>query len=215
VKLFLYLVTKNKNMKNMKNMKNIKLIFAISTLFISCHNFAQVGVVRPLNYYSETMPNGTYIKDISNSFAPFIGNWQVSWNGKTITFFISKVTKNRHSYPNGDYFYEDRVIAKYIIVDNLTGAELQNTTSITNFDDQKIFNIGYVKNLKFSLYLIDKDLCGYGGEIYLRQDPNNPNIMNYGFMYERDYILPLNCSFQTIASIPIPIPTISLVLIKI
>ena len=85
-------------------MKNIKLIFAVGMLLTSCHNFAQVGVIRPINYYSETMPNGTYIKDTNYSFTPFIGTWNVSWNSKTITFFISKVTKNLFTYPSGKYY---------------------------------------------------------------------------------------------------------------
>ncbi len=196
-------------------MKNIKLIFALGILLTSCHNFAQVGVIRPINYYSETMPNGTYIKDTNNSFAPFIGTWRVSWNGKTITFFISKVTKNLFTYPSGKYYFEDCLIAKYIITDNVTGVELANTTSVNNFREQKISNIGYVKNGKFEFIYIDTDLCGYGGIIYLRQDPNNPDIMNYGFMFDREYQLPTGCIYPTIPSIPILIPTTSLVLTRI
>jgi hypothetical protein len=196
-------------------MKNIKLIFAIGILLTTYHNFAQVGIIRPINYYSETMPNGTYIKDTNNSFAPFIGNWRVSWNGKTITFYISKVTKNLFTYVSGKYYFKDKLIIKYIITDNITGADLDQTVFINDFKDQKIINIGYVKNGKFEFLYTDKDLCGYGGIIYLRQDANNPNIMNYGFMFDREFQLPTGCVYPTIQSIPIPIPTTSLVLTRI
>jgi hypothetical protein len=196
-------------------MKNIKLIFAIGILLTSCHNFAQVGVIKPINTSGLDVLNGTYIKDTNNSFAPFIGNWRVSWNGKTITFYISKVIKNLDSFPNGDFYFEDRVIARYVITDNITGADLDQTLFINNFKDQKIINIGYAKNGKFEFLYTDKDLCGYGGIIYLRQDANNPNIMNYGFMFEREFQLPTGCVYLTIQSIPIPIPTTSLVLTRI
>jgi hypothetical protein len=196
-------------------MKNIKIILTIITVLFSQINFAQVGVEMPIQTLSTDVANGTYIKDINNSFIPFIGNWQGSWNGKTITFFITKVTKNIHSCTNGDYNFEDRLIAKYNIVDNSTGVELENTTSIIDFDDQKIFNIGYVKDGKLSMFFLDKSLCNYGGEIYLRQFPSSPDHMNYGFMFDRDYRLPENCNYSSISSIPIPIPTVSLLLTRI
>ncbi len=196
-------------------MKNIKLIFAVGMLLTSCHNFAQVGVIKPINTSGLSVANGTYIKDTNNSFAPFIGTWRVSWNAKTITFYITKVIKNLDTYPNDDFYFEDRVIAKYIITDNVTGVELANTTLINNFRDQKIINISIVKNGKFEFLYTDRDLCGYGGIIYLRQDPNNPDIMNYGFMFDREYQLPRGCIYPTIPSIPILIPTTSLVLTRI
>ncbi|RSK41773.1 DUF6705 family protein [Mangrovimonas spongiae] len=101
-------------------MKNIILTLII--LFtLSCK--AQSPIVNiASDYDSDDIVDGCYLKDVNNSFAPFIGTWQWTNGTDTLTIVFSKIEM---VYNNLSEMYTDQLIGKYKYVEN--GVEIFNT----------------------------------------------------------------------------------------
>ena len=192
-------------------MKNL-IIFCF--VLINYNNYAQITSTVPLSQVPILEPNGIYIKDIFNDFSPYIGIWQAIWQGKTFKLIIAKESQVLKTFQNGEYYYRDYLYGNYIITNNITGAELENTTALTDFNFQKIKSAGRPKNNKLSFLYLYRNLCSVAANLYLKTNPNNPNELKYGFFYD-DWWLPMDCEYSSYDQIPIPIPKVVMTLTRV
>lgn len=92
----------------------MKKIFLIIVLIISINNlFAQTNIIN--NSSGETVmdaPSGTYIKDIYNTFTPFLGTWKYQNGNEILIVKLEKVTQyyypeygNYDDFIKGNYSY--------------------------------------------------------------------------------------------------------------
>ncbi|MGV7106695.1 DUF6705 family protein [Flavobacterium sp. U410] len=110
-------------------MKNIILTFC----FVMCFNttFCQTNIVDVSNGYTVMdAPRGTYIKDIFDTFTPFLGTWKYQNGNEILIIKLEKVTKyfdaeygSYEDYIKGNYSYSTDGGATYVtntIVANAT-----------------------------------------------------------------------------------------------
>ena len=196
----------------------MKTIITICVSLISLFTYCQEGVIISINSDKTVLENGTYIKDIDNEFAPYIGTWQGTFgtalDPKTFSLTIQKVTHYRETVPNGDYNYIDILIGKYIVTDVNSELEIANTMAINNPSLVKITSFYGPHDNRFKFNYDDVDLCNVSLTITLKRNLTNPNELKY-YVDESDFWIEENCPYTQKADIPIPIPKTSLVLTKI
>ena len=105
-------------------LKMREYIILSSMLIFSIFVYGQEGTEIPLSYNpTEEILSGTYIKDIDNFFAPYLGTWEGILNDKKFTLRFEAKIKELNISENGYYYYEDRLIGKYKI-ENLANNEI-------------------------------------------------------------------------------------------
>ncbi|MGK0323898.1 MAG: hypothetical protein ACJAR4_001945 [Psychroserpens sp.] len=80
----------------------------------------------------EDVANGTYFKDINNTFTPFLGTWQYINGNEVITFKIEKVN---HFYNTETQMYEDFLVGNYSYSQNGGTTYVINTISPALLDE--------------------------------------------------------------------------------
>ncbi len=197
----------------------MKTIIKLYISLISLSAYCQEGVIVPLNYSSDIdLLSGTYIKDVGNEFAPYIGTWQGTWGetleAKTFTLKIEKITHYTDTSPNGDYYYRDILIGKYTVTETSIGLIITNTMTIADPGLAKISSINGPRLNYLPFNYFDEDFCSISGIVKLCRNVNNPNVLNYYFD-RGEFWISQNCPYGEIYNIPIPIPTVNLTLTKI
>lgn len=187
----------------MKTMKYLTLLL----LFFSWQSFSQVGTIVPLETIDE-VENGTYIKDIYGDFNPYIGTWEAINDNKKFTLVIEKKEHQLVSFPDGSYYYQDYLVAKYQWVDLASSALLSSTMSATSFEDFKITCGGNPVNNKLTFFFTDDDSkCGHRMEITVRLKNNETRISFIGFYGQFSSTNPfIDCPYANINDIPVPFP---------
>ena len=104
-------------------MRNIILCIG---LFVVLSYKAQQNPL-PLNTLMDDIPQGAYVKDLNNEFAPYIGTYKANYKGNEITLFIIK-EENRPTNRSTKTFFRDALSIKYT-VKNSSGLILQDTYS--------------------------------------------------------------------------------------
>jgi hypothetical protein len=194
--------------------KYITIILTIIT--VTC--YSQVTSIVPLNHPIEVnMTNGTYYQDDEFDFNPYIGTWQGTWgtgiNAKTFILKVEKITQHFFSQPDNGYYYSDILIGKYTVLD-ASESIINSTMNVTNPNLAKLISKRTFGNRCYFTYN-DTDLCNIYGTVGLKLDISNPNILNYIYRYEEFWLLEDCQYYGSPNGIPIPIPTISLILTKI
>ncbi len=193
-------------------MKKLFFLFLITTYNIVS---SQEGIILPLSEYTDNNSiDGTYYADSENLFLPYIGTWQAVWNNKIFLLTIQKVTRNKELFPDVSYWYEDRLIGKYKILNASTGNVMQETPSLYSVNNAKLTNAGVGKNNKLIMGYFDLNICNISGQVWLERNLINSNQLQY-FFIKGDFSLDENCPYNSYDEIPIPIPTLHLILNKV
>ena len=183
--------------------------YIIVLIFSFNKNFGQVGVILPLgkpgNYF-ENLKNGVYIKDVNNTYSPYLGTWKATVNDKVFTLYLEKVTRLLYGSPNNDYHYEDIVIGKYTVTSLATGEILKNTRLRTNPNNADFISIGAPKNGQFKFQFTDHDLCDNSTNIIIY---GNPTTNQLRFVDQRNdaYWFKQGCPYAQKGDIPYPFST--------
>lgn len=157
----------------------------------------------PLNTLFYDMPNGGYAKDLDNKFQPFLGTWVGNWDNKELKLELIKLNEHLITFPNGDYYYEDLVVGRYIITDLSNGNILHTTMNAVNYNDYRINGLGSPTNGVFDFMYTDP-ICLNKLMIQLKMNPNNSNEINFiSTLGEWNYI---DCAYQNQTDIPMPLP---------
>jgi hypothetical protein len=184
------------------------ILSIVSTMFVYSQEGVEVSLTAPVF----EIQSGTYKKDINNVLNPYIGTWESIWEGKKFMLQIEKDIKRKIIYESGFYYYTDRLIGKYKIVNLSDGDIIENNLSVTN-DNAKIESLARPKDGRFNFIYMDKDYCSNTGDIVLIGNPLN-NVLIYKYFYD-DYWNPHYCEYTNQNDIPINIPTVDVMLNKL
>ena len=194
--------------------QNMKKIIILIFLFLVNQSYSQEGIVIQLNYDNIlNVVNGTYLKDIENKLDPYVGTWETTWQNKTFTLIINKIIHHPYYSGNGDYYYIDELIGKFKVIDS-NGNIIVNYQNTLNPDLSKLSSVTYPLNNKIEFAYYDVDFCEISGIVTLNLDDLNPKIVHYEYGYE-EFWLTHNCKYYDVGEIPIPIPTVAVILSKI
>ncbi len=176
-------------------MKSIYLILIFFLINLST-KAQQVIPIEEYNTYienlseEETIPDGTYKKDVNNLLNKYTGNWAASYKNKEYLFNIKKSTIEALGIKS------DVLLIRYKIIDS-SGNEIRNTFSLSDEDSGVIKGYGFQKekeNIYWLFYLGVNDNeveCGDSGKIYLNISNNQKKMslhasLSYGMIMEED-----------------------------
>lgn len=180
---------------------------------VSINLYSQPGVIVPKGTLSFEVPNGTYIKDLDNEYLPYVGTWKGILDGKEYTFVFHVFEHHLISSPNGDYYYDDRLKAKYEVKDIATGNVLFSTMSASTYDEYRILGLSTPENSRMNFYIIDDAHCYNGMSFALENILGVSNQLHYGgFRYEN--FDANGCTYANWIDIPVVIPKKGLIFTK-
>ncbi|MXS70986.1 hypothetical protein GSF70_07130 [Flavobacteriaceae bacterium W22] len=106
----------------------------ITIVSLSCKGQTNIiDIADRCNHLPLERNNGsTYMKDISNVYAPYVGTWKWSSGNKEMTLVLIKQTKFHYTQHTHNY-YEDRLVGYYIYKEN--GVVLADTSGDNLQDD--------------------------------------------------------------------------------
>lgn len=192
----------------------MKKIIVITILLLSIKAQSQLGVIVPKSTSSFEVPNGTYIKDVDNEYLPYVGTWKGILDGKEYTFVFHVFEHHLISFPNGDYYYDDRLKAKYEVKDIATGIVLLSTMTAVNYDDYFILGLSSPSNGRLDFLYTDISNCYNSMTFALESIPGVSNQLYYGgFSYDSFYVKE-GCPYVNRIDIPVAIPKKGLIFTK-
>ncbi|MFC4162062.1 DUF6705 family protein [Epilithonimonas zeae] len=140
-------------------MKKIILLIIVN-IFLSCN-----AQEYPLRTYGIEFPKDSYLKDTTNELSQYEGVWKATWSNKTIFITLKKI-KYYKDFLDSRAYYADILIGKFKVSDNNGNILFDNTNIIDDKAKIKGTNFGKSDN-KYSLFYIDRDLCGITGDIII------------------------------------------------
>jgi hypothetical protein len=194
-------------------MKNIlRIIF----LLVGLGTQAQEGVIVPLETLSMDVQNGTYIKDTEGVFLPFEGTYIGHWDNKKFTLILQKFEHITNTAINGDYYYEDRMVGKYEIVNESNNSVLYSTMSASQYSEFPITNIGGVYNgeLEFDFFDIP-ERCHNTMELRLYKMTTQGGVTTVRYWGRGGDYYSDPCPYANQASVPKVLPYGFLTLTKV
>ena len=145
-------------------MKRITIIAVLLLFVLHCKAQNIVPVEKAIDYKTagKGIPVDTYLKDVNNLFAPYIGTWKGTINNKTYTFFITKITET------GNGRSVDKLTIHHLIFDNILGYTLEDTRiksrpHITGWNFQKDLSYYHLH------YTAENPWCGRMGQVSIKK----------------------------------------------
>ncbi len=142
-----------------------------------------------LNCNCQTLPlnspedpnNGGYLKDLDNVLPFWVGTWKGVVNNKEYTFQFTTFLHHIVSFPSGNYYYKDKLMGKFKVVDLTTNEVLYDDLSETNFVDYNIELIGYNIYNGYTFLYGDDDIthCNNKTKFTIVKSLSNPNQVTY------------------------------------
>lgn len=193
-----------------------KLFFIVMISYGICVIAQTLQEPINLNTYKQyEIPNNVYIKDLNNAFAPYIGDWESVFEGKTILFKIQKLTHLEQSFPDGSHYYQDMLIIKYRVTDIASGVVLASTLEHLNPNTVSLSSVGVgidINDLIFQYY--DVERCNFSASISLIRNGNNSNQLFYKFESNENFIDP-DCPFYNQGVVNLPVPKTDVVFTRV
>ena len=191
----------------------MKKIIYIFTLLQSVIGFSQI---LPLNQSPFERPNGCYIKDLNNDLQPYVGTWETTWDNKKFSITIEKVTQHLYTRPNGDSYYKDFLIGKYLVTNLSNNVVIESTLNISNVNDVTLYSVTSGANSKIIFLYKESAPCYNRAEITLERNSSNSNVLEYSFnQFHSDWLKSPQCTYSKQVDIPVAIPKITMILTKV
>lgn len=183
------------------------LVFTLISLNVNCQTLALNGPDEP--------DRGGYLKDLDNVLPFWVGTWKGQVNNKEYTFQFVSFPHHLWSFPNGDYYYIDRLMVKFKVVDLGTNQVLYDDLNSTAFEDYKIRFLSYNRYNGYSFALFDDNFhCNNIVDFKLIKDPSNLNQVLFTEFEYSEYISPDDCQYANQVDIPMFLPKVNVTLTR-
>ncbi|WP_397302212.1 hypothetical protein [Nonlabens ulvanivorans] len=181
----------------MKRTKGIKTRYYLTFLMIITVQLSSCQVIMDLETYAIyaddqeiSIPDDvTYIKDVNNSLAPYIGTFIGTYNGNTITFTITKLTET-------DWITRDILNIKYKIEDANGNILVQTFNFPDNSHDISGRRFKTQGDYLASYHGFDAtgfDECGQSGTFSLSINRLSPNQLDLYLANSMEILLQDDC----------------------
>lgn len=177
-----------------------------------------------LNCYCQTLPlnspedpnNGGYLKDLDNVLPFWVGTWKGVVNNKEYTFQFTTFLHHIVCFPSGNYYYKDKLMGKFKVVDLTTNEVLYDDLSDTNFVYYNIELIGYNIYNGYTFLYNDDDIthCNNKTKFTIIKSLSNPNQVTYTNFEYTEFISPSDCIYPEQEDIPMFLPKVNLILTR-
>jgi len=157
-------------------MKKIFLLGFLILSAISCKAQTIVPVEKAIDYRrAGGIPENTYLKDVNNLLAKYVGTWKGSYGGKNYTLYITKTTSRFETITS------DELLIRYLITSS-SGTILEDTRSLPDASTS-IFGSYFGKDLAvYALNFAGKNsMCGDAGTVFIRIKNTAKTLMSFGF----------------------------------
>ena len=111
----------------------MKKILILCILLTVSSRAQQVTTIVPIG--EPFFESGTYLKDVDNTFLPFIGTWEGIFNNKKYTINLIKFTQHLHNTGTGKYYFRDVIKGGLKVQDLTTNIILYDNLFSTIYDD--------------------------------------------------------------------------------
>ena len=188
--------------------KTTIFLVLLITQLVSCQT------IMPLS--SLTNPSGAYLKDLDNTFLPYLGTWEGILNNKKYTFMFVKFTQRLIVRSNSHSYYRDDLMGKFKVTDITTGNILYDNTSAINYGEYKIDGTNPSRGV-CTFYFTDTDAnCRNQMEFTLMNIRGQPNQLKYCYFEYTDSWSGFECTnYPNRMDIPVFLPKEELILTKI
>ena len=185
------------------------ILALIIAQFSSCQTIVPRGTIH--------VPSGAYVKDINNSFTPYIGTWEGTVNNKKYTFKFTKFEKYLKTNSDGYAFYKDYMLGNFKVTDLSTGLILYDNLSATEYENFRMSgNPIPTRGICFFSFLDTEANCSNGLEFMLRKIKGQPNQLTYCDFQVDDFWKFWDCpAYPDRTNIPIFLPRQDFILTKI
>jgi hypothetical protein len=193
----------------------MKKILILCILLTVSSRAQQVTTIVPIG--EPFFESGTYLKDIDNTFLPFIGTWEGIINNKKYTIKLIKFPQHLHNTGTGKYYFRDLIKGGLKVQDLTTNIILYDNLLSTIYDDLQIIGLSspYDRNFRFIFRDTDEN-CNNSMQFTLQTIVGNPNQLKYLDFKFTDGRSTFDCpQYQTREQIPRTIPDGSFMLTKI
>lgn len=193
----------------------MKTILKICVFMLSFSFYAQVTSIAPMGDLFFEHSNGVYLKDLNHELDFIEGTWEAISNNKRYIFEFTVFTQYLDIYPNGEYFYQDKLRAKFKVIDLSNNQVLYDNLNATNYEDHKILKLTIWDEVEFEFAYIDtEDNCYNTVYFNIIKNPSNLNQITYKKFKMGDYGGLTPCNYNTQEDIPMFLPTQELILTK-
>ena len=160
------------------NMKKILILGFIILSAISCKAQTIVPVEKMGDYIDagDGIPENTYLKDVNNLLAKYVGTWKGSYQDKNYILFISKTTSKYGTITS------DKLLMRYLITSS-NGALISSTQNLSDNSPYIIEGSYFGKDL--AVYALDfsgnNSMCGNAGTVFIRMKNVANTLLSFGF----------------------------------
>lgn len=146
-------------------MKKIMILGCMLLFTMSCKAQTIVPVEKAIDYRraGNGIPDDTYLKDVNNLLAKYVGTWKGTYGGKNYTFYITKSTSKL------DKVTRDELLTRYLITSS-NGTILEDTRNLPDTSPYVIEGAYFGKDLASyaSNYFGKNSQCGNKGTVFIR-----------------------------------------------
>lgn len=182
-------------------MKNIITLIILLLVTLSCKAQQIVPVEKAIAYRDadQSIPDGTYLKDVNGLFNKYLGIWKGTIDNKNYTFVISKY---KHDFLG---ISKDKLLIRYLITTS-SGTVIEDTRSLP---DNSIYVIkgDYFgkKALYYISYYMGKNYtCGQSGNVFIAET-KIPSQIKLFLSPDREMMDVQKCPGQKVAEQLLPV----------
>ena len=191
--------------------KTALFLVLLITQLASCQTIMPLSTLNP--------PYNSYLKDLDNTFLPYLGTWEGILNNKKYTFIFTKFAQHQSAAYSTEYmFYQDELKAKFKVTDLATGNVIYDNTSAINYDDYMIQGTDPSTARGICVFFFtDTDAnCRNKMEFTLMNIRGQPNQLKYCYFEYTDSWSGFECTnYPNRMDIPVFLPKEELILTKI
>ena len=146
-------------------MKKILILGCMVLFALSCKAQTIVAVEKAIDYRraGNGIPDNTYLKDVNNLLAKYVGTWKGTLGGKNYTFYVTKYTSKF------DKVTSDELVTRYLITTS-NGSIVEDTRNLPYTSPYVIKGDYFGKDLATyaSNYFGKNSQCGNKGTVFFR-----------------------------------------------
>ncbi|MCD9575635.1 DUF6705 family protein [Flavobacterium soyae] len=183
-------------------MKNITTLMIVLAVTLSCK--AQqviIPVEKAIEYRDadQSIPDGTYLKDVNGLFNKYLGIWKGTIDNKNYTFVISKY---KHDFLG---ISKDKLLIRYLITTS-SGTVIEDTRSLPDNSSYVIKGDYFNKTASYyvSSYMGKNADCGQSGNVFIA-NTKLPTQIKLFLIPDKVMINIQNCPGQKVADKLLPV----------
>lgn len=171
-------------------MKKLIFLGCILMITMSCKAQTIVPVEKTIDYIiaENSVPKGTYLKDVNNLLGKYIGTWKGTFDGKNYTFVITKFKNDFLGVS------QDELLIRYLIADT-NGSAIEDSRGLPDTSPFLIEGDYFSKDATYYVlnYYGKNSGCGQQGTVYIRMKNTDNTDMSLSLVPDKILLTEDSC----------------------